>query len=371
MSAIAKMGYVGYVNFKGGTSTMDSVLPQTGVTVRATSASLMLKQAIEKPDLVDSKPDQTVFQIMPKIVDGDIAFPLVGDEGVAATGCTTEDTSLGEKLWKLSTKRNGQGRMTHNFDTTIRYSDNLAYKYGGCYINRMEMSVTEQGPINCTLNVIGGANNGSKLRSLETEVLAPTFVSPVRILTWADVRLGIWKDSTTKLARPEEIREFSASVDNQIERYYTFFRSDSGRDPLGPQDIAAKKRKIEGRLKLMGHSQILSDFTETNDTRCSAQSGVSFGYSLCGGGNNNISWATGFTGVIFTIEEVNLSTGLFETSTTWTAMGTCFNKDSGYENYQATFQGGNYNPEAIFPGSAGAYGATTITDFLSPGNSND
>lgn len=357
MSQIAKMGYVGYVVFKGSGNT-GTILGNSGTAVRATSASLMLKQAIEFPDLVDNKADQTVFQIQPKMVDGDISFPLVGDQGVSANGCTTETTSLGEKMWSLAAARDAQGRMTHDFETTIRYSDNLAYTYGGCLINRMEMAVSEQNPINCALNVIGGAkqkNGTNTLRTAETNISNIAFLAPARILTWADVRLGVWKDASNKLVLPEEIREFSASIDNQVDRFYTFNKK------LEPQDIAGKKRKISGRLRLMGHSTFLSDWTETNQDRCTASSGVSFGYTLCGGGNN-ISWATGFSGVVFTIEEVNLSTGLFETSTTWTALGICSN------NYQATWFGGQYDPENTFP-TGDNYGTRTIDDnFLSEGS---
>ena len=352
MATQAKMGFVGFVRFVpivSGTYTSTFTNP---LSIRVTSSDVKLTQDISYPDVVDNKIDQTLYQLGPAQVGGTIQFPLVHEGGELGNlyghdtnDCTNGDgASLVSNLWQMAADRDEVGRMKNAFDCHIRYADNLGYEYFGCLINQMTFTVNQSEPVNVSCELIGGATTISSTASGVASLrgsLNPNastdltkMLAPARIVTWNDAVMSFWREngSPTGSTQPDgfltakEIRQFTCSINNNIERFYTL----NGK--LGPQDIAAKKREISGTLDIMGHNNLLSDWTATNETRFTAPSGIAFGYKL--GNSATAYWATGLFGVVFEIEEVGLSTGLFETKTKWRALGDCTN------SYLATKLGG-------------------------------
>lgn len=345
MARQAKMGYVGYVRFVPSAGAPSGGIPASGIAVRVTSADIKLTQEISYPEVVDNKIDQTIYQLGPQQVGGNISFPLVhegsglpsaGAAGKSGSGCGFDLDSLVARLWTVAAQRDGKGRMLNVFDAQVRYADNLAYTYPGCLVNSLQFQVNQSEPVNITAEIIGGANvNGTPLANLRNAGVVGSesiaMLAPARIVTWNDVVVTVHDDTGNDLVLGEEIREFTGGINNQIERFYTL----NGR--LAPQDIAAKKRTVEGTLKVMGHSQVFSNWTADNETRFSSNCQIGFGYKL--GQQAATFWATTMRGVVFEIEEVALSTGLFETSTKWRALGDC---GFGYE----AIDDGTGNPTA-------------------------
>src|SRR4051812_48070793 len=102
----AKLGYVGNVAF-GFTTGL--------VTVRATSANIRASQEITYPNVVDGRIDRTLYQLGPRIVGGNIAFPLV-HEGVANSGRNCGSAvNLGHLFWGAASKRDTFGRLVELF----------------------------------------------------------------------------------------------------------------------------------------------------------------------------------------------------------------------------------------------------------------
>lgn len=322
MALQAKMGYVGFVQFDSQSNVK--------VAVRVTSCDIKTSQEITYPEVIDGKIDTTLYQLGPKITGGSVAFPLVhegsalGNSGKSGANCATTGDTLAKTLWEFAAKRTDTGRMFHTFNAHVRYADNLAYTYPGCMLNTMTWTINQSDAVNVSAEVIGGATvsqyaAGTARATLQSGVDSNLkFLAPARVVTWNDARVAIYKDSGTELLRPGEIREFACTINNGIERYFTL------NNRLAPQDISAKKREISGTLKIMGHSVDLSAYTETNETRFTSEAGIGFGYSV--GANATPYWATGLYGCVFEIEEVALSTGLFETSTKWRALGDCTNE---------------------------------------------
>lgn len=351
MATQAKMGFVGFVRFKPteGSGYNSTLIPNTGITVRVTSADIKLSQEISYPDVVDNKIDQTIYQLGPAVVGGTIQFPLV-HEGAnvgnlyGKSACVDENAaSLVQSLWKIVADRDEVGRMKHAFDCHVRYADNLAYKYYGCLVNQMTFTINQSEPVQVSAEVIGGATSpvsgGTGVGSLRGEMTPDAstdltkMLAPARIVTWNDAIISFWRENvdnsdTAGFLTAAEIRQFTCTVNNNIERFYTL----NGR--LGPQDIAAKKRELSGTLDIMGHNNKLSLWTASNEDRFTAPSGIAFGYKLGNNDPGHAYWATGLFGVVFEIEEVALSTGLFETKTKWRALGDCTN------SYLATKLGG-------------------------------
>ena len=333
MSRQAKQQYVGYVRLVPSAGAPSGGIPSSGLSVRVNSADIKLKQEIFYPDVVDNKIDQTIYGLRPQEVGGTLSFPLV-HEGSALTGnlanksgsaCGFDLTSLVAALWQVASQRDGKGRMLNVFDAQVRYSDNLAYTYPGCLLNSIQFTVSQGEEVKVSAEIIGGANvNGSALSSLRTANISGSdliaMLAPARIVTWNDAVITVVDDNGADLVLGEEIREFGCTLNNNIERYYTL----NGK--LAPQDISAKKRSIEGTLKMMGHSQPLSNYTLANQNRFSSSCIIAFGYRL--GAGTATYWATDFYGVVFEIEEVSLGTGIFETMTKWRAVGDC---QHGYE----------------------------------------
>lgn len=338
----AHMGYVGSVQMRN--------LPGVNqpIVVRVTSADIKASQDITHPELVDGRIDTTVYQIGPLIVGGNLAFPLIHEGAALGAGyCSATSDSLAAKMWEIAAKRDELGRLANVFDCDVRYTDNTAFTYPACYINTMQFSITQSESVNITAEVLGGASSSGNGRIAYQGMSNPQFLSPARIVTWNDAQIELYSDNGVSILNGSELREFTCSINNGLERVYTM----NGK--LAPQDIVAKKREISGTLKVMGRNAVLSDIAYTNSTRFTSKAGIAFGYSL--GSAQKPYWATGLYGVIYKIEEMSLTTGLFETNVSYRAMGDC------NQNYLATqlgtsttlsYPNGQYGESSaeLFPG---------------------
>jgi hypothetical protein len=349
----ASMGFVGSVRFNGGTLGQE-------IAVRAYSCNISAKQSIEVPDVVDGRIDNTLYQLGPRTVDGDCEFPLV-HEGVnlgLTKSCNPEATcanNLANKLWRIASARDQVGRLTNQFNVDVRYTDNTAFRYPNCIINSMRISVTNAEPVRVSFNVIGGANTSDSVREPLSYDRDPTFLSPARIITWNDFRINVFIDEAGIVVPGSYIRKFEVNLNNNADRFYTL----NGR--LGPQDITARKRTVDGSLSLMGFSaKQFHDFIYNNQQRYTSQSKIAFGYTL---GSSVIPyWATALWGVIFEIEQVAISNDIVETMIPFKALGDCENA------YEAISLGACDKSVDISPGVSGAaaFGGETSPGYFTP-----
>jgi len=321
MATQASMGFVGSVTFKN--INVSGI--NDNVTVRATSADIRASQEITFPDVVDGRMDRTVYQLGPRIVEGNISFPLVhegGQQGDTGKPCGTE-VSHGQIFWEMATARDPVGRIINgNLGVAIRYTDNTAFLYPGGLINNMTMSVTQESTVDMSLDIIAGKSITGNVRETDPSIGTDTdFLAPARIVTWNDFVVHIYGDSDV-LVSGQEIRSFEASVNNNAQRFYTL------NNRLSPQDIAAGKRVIEGNVAIMGYHQGLSALAYTNDIRYTSNSKVGFGYTL--GGSSSPVFSTVVKGVVFEIEEIAITNDLVETRVPWYGMADC------ECNYEAT-----------------------------------
>jgi hypothetical protein len=327
----AKLGYVGNVSF-GFTTGL--------VTVRANTANVRASQEISYPDVVDGRIDRTLYQVGPRIVGGNVAFPLV-HEGVQNSGrnCGSA-TNLGSLFWSAAAKRDDYGRLVEFFPIHIRYTDNTAFTYPNCIINSMEISVAQSDQVKFSCEVIGGANSDDNVR-LPKEVSDDLdYLAPARVVTWNDFVIRIWGDTSSGLViNGDEIRSFNVTLNNNAERYYTL------NNRLSPQDVAARKREISGQVMIMGRNVGLSDLAYTNQNRFTSTAGIAFGYTL--GSNGNPYWATGLHGVVFEIEEIEITNDLADCDA----------------NYEATQIGTDSATNPLARPSSSNYGGGTATGF--------
>lgn len=332
MANYATMGYIGFV--KLGTAV-----------IRATSCDIKTTQEITYPEVVDGRADTTVYQMGPKITGGSVAFPLVHDTRIG--GCTDptfgtlRNDNLVSELWKRAVLRDAQGRI-EEFDTHVRYTDSLSYTYPKCMVNSLSFTVAQSDAIQATAEVWGSSREGvDRETPIQNNELG--YLSAARVATWNDAVVALFGINDAKVLG-KELREFSVTINNNLERFWTLNGS------LSAFDIAPKKREISGSLKIIGHNADLTRYTETNDSRFTSKAQIGFGFKI-GGPEAQPYWATGLNGVIFQIEEVALSTGLFETSTNWRATGQC---DAPGAMYDATYLG-----ESRFL-EQGSYGQKTV-----------
>ena len=351
-SPYAHMGYVGSLQLRG--------LPGLNVpiVVRCTSCDIKASQDITYPEVIDGRIDTTLYQIAPIVVGGTAAFPLTHEDIV--DGCATNFTgqisnSMAATLWKIAAQRDSLGRMSNVFTSDLRYSDNTAFTYPGCMINSLTFTINQSEAVTVSAEVFGGVvTAGSDVRQAYGGQSAPTFLSPARVVTWNDATIELWDDTGTTILKGNELREFTAKIENGLERIYTM------NGYLGPQDIAPKKRMIDGTLKVMGMDQTLDTIAYNNSQNFTSQSAIAFGYSL---GTNNAGavpyWATAFYGVIFKLEEMALTTGIFETTTQWRALGDC------NRGFLATQLGASTALTYPTEGTSNQYGESTAPTFPS------
>lgn len=351
----AKMGYVGSVTF-GNVAIPGVSIPGGKVTVRATSCDVKASQDITYPEVIDGRMDRTLYQLGPRVAQGNISFPLIHEGAAVFAGGTVtcgQTVPFGQLFWRLASERDQYGRlMNDSMDLRVRYTDNTAYRFPNCIVNQMTISVTQSEPVNFSADVIAGSNSSSDVRIDDNTIGSANdlqYLSPARIVTWNDFVMQVYGDAGSSLViRGEEIRSFEVTLNNNAERYYTL----NGK--LAPQDVVARKRTIEGNFKLMGRNTGLSTLAYTNQDRFTSTAGIAFGYKL-GGETAAPYWATGLHGVVFQMEEIALTNDLVETTVNYSALGDC------EANYEATQKGGTY--PITNPPSGTNYGGPTSPLF--------
>ena len=338
----AKMGYVGSVTFLGTTGG--------NVRVRATSADIKASQDITFPDVVDGKIDRTLYQLGPRIVEGNVSFPLVHEGNItSARDCDQlTNQTLGAALWEMAVKRDSFGRLVNQFDSQIRYTDDTSFLYPACIVNSMTLSVQQSDVVTMSMDVIGGANSSDDVRQPSPNV-EPDFLSPARVVTWNDFLIRVFGDEgELEQIRGEWLRNFEVTINNNAERFFTL------NNKLAPQDITAKKREISGSMTLMGRNPGLSELAYNNQDRFTTTARMAFGYSL--GSSGSVAFTTALHGVIFRIEEIAITNELVETTVQYEALGDC---DNGFEateiGNQASLPDSNFAP--------GLFGGRTSVGF--------
>lgn len=350
----ANMGYVGYAVLR---LNMGGVLREQ--CLRVNSSSLNIRQEITTPEVIDGRIDRTVYQLGPKIVEGDLTLPLIADLDPINVdplcGCpqvadltSTTASSLVDTLWCWGLVRNSAGRMMYDdAKLDVRYANHAAFTYDRVMVNRLSMTISESNPINVTVGLIARSRNAQVNPPVEEAPLLAKMLAPARILTWNDASIdgfrGCASGSTnaggiTGLAPlffSNQVREFTLEANNSIERYYTL------NGDLYPMDINARKREISGTIRLMGWNHDLSVLAEENQYRFTEKNRIRIAFYIGSSTYDPISatfksrsgspiFDKFLTGVVFKIEELSLTNELFETTVNYMALG---NDQTNYEAF--------------------------------------
>lgn len=326
MAANAYLGFVGWVRF--GSSYF----------VRATSADIGVTQTIDKPDVVDGKIDKTVYQLGPVEVGGSVQFP-----GVYELYPGTTQSPL-VQLWDWAIQRTEGGDFVpaNKQDIYIKYVNGLGFRYTGTVINQYDFNISAEDVLNVTVDVIG-VDRRQETNPALAENLPSYSQRNTRIITWNDVNVSIGGPGVS--VDPAEIRSFTATVANNVQRIYTLNSS------LAPTVVVPTKRDISGSFTLLGRNSSLGlrafgyngDSKTGNETRCTADNTIGFGYSTTIDAGNNCSseWGIEFADcVVFEVEEMAITNEFFETTVNWHALpGVRYVSDPGQgasENFCVT-----------------------------------
>ena len=356
----ASMGWVGYVNLR-----IPHLTPPAGQILRVTSADINLSQEITTPDVIDGRIDKTVYQLGPKIVEGNLSLPVIADvdPGEFPPGCiTSADLKTGtastllDTIWCWTTARTSHGRIAWTGEMDVRYANHAAFTFTKAVVNTLSMNVAQSDVITFDIAVIGAARNRTVDPFNEPKI--SDFLSPARVLTWNDITVsgvgGCIDDvDSAKLFGSAQVREFSFEINNNAERYFSL----NGR--LVPIDINVSKREITGSLKLLGLQDKLRERAESQQDNFTRKDEIRMMFfvgdeAVSGVGLNAVTvsrdwfkltdtpttksgavpifWKK-FTGVIFKIEEMSLSNDVYETTVNWLGLA------SDQEGYSAISPG--------------------------------
>ena len=330
----AFMGFVGFVKMLAGQVQEGggaSIINHDDFTIRANSASINLTQAIEKPEVVDSRYDKSVYQLGPQLIDGSVSFPVLYEIPSGA------DMTLFELLYRYAvTRRSSDGGLS-DFNLSVKYdsSGNADFTYSGCIINTWKFSVAQSDVITCDIDIIGvkrdpvpAAAPPRKLQPTctpgEADSTDPASIGTTRIVTWNDARVEL---SGGRIASPiggQYVRTFDCSINNNAERFYSL------NSYLFAQAIAARKRDIAGSLVLIGRHPDLSRVAVENQLNCTEISELKFGYktSSRGQGCSDSTFNVTLPNVVYEIETMNLTNDIFESTVNYhslpaAAIGQC------------------------------------------------
>ena len=294
----AYMGFMGFARFRFPDSANDLI-------VRANSADVRLSQEIMKPDVIDGRWDKTVYQLGPKIVEGSVEYPAIMDRSTSADPTAT--------LYKAAIDRefigSRAGRLNGSriFELEILYTTQSAnFLYTGCIVNQWRFSAAQSDLVTVNVDLIGLDRKQGSFGVLTSG--SAGFPQNSRIVTWQDVVVSIGGPDFN--IDGAYMRTFEVTVNNDAERYYTFNRL------LAPQDIAARKRDIDGSMSLMGRHADLAEHALNNQQRCFEQQTVQFGYNLTDANCQGVFLVT-LPNIVFEIEEMALTNDIFETTVAW------------------------------------------------------
>ena len=285
----AEMGFIGYVRFQGVTGLSQ--------LIRARSADLMLRQSIDAPDIIDGRYDRTIYQLGAFEVGGGIEFPAIYGVG----NCTYSPAGA---LFSYAVCRSGADGLLKNFDTMLRYTNGAnSFLYKQCIINQYTFSVEQQAEVNISLDLI------ATYRESTSSVDVGATETPVtRVVTWNDAFVEIGSGNGNDPLEGRSVRSFEVSFNNNAERYYTL------NGTLFPQAIAPRKRDITGNFRVLGRSQSLSNWALSNQTRCSEDQNITFGYGVVDTANCCGDFRAVLPNIVYQIEELSLTNDLFETT---------------------------------------------------------
>ena len=276
-----RMGYIGSVVI-------------FGRVVRAMSSSLVARQSIIHPDVVDNTVDRTLYQLGPVEVDGDVSLPVVA--GGAAQG-----GDFLAFLWEITMSRDpNTGELTkpnpQGGKIILEYSADQVRTFNGCKVNTLEMRATAGDRVEATINFLGTTAVDSGISPGLTDL------SPARVLTWDDVVItpsdGLF-DSCI-------VREFSFNVNNNLSRNYTFCPATG----LFPSNISTGKRHITGTLGFQGFAPTDPARAETNSNRFTSTDTLAFNFG---------GFARTFRNIIYEFQGIDINVGLITSTVNWYA----------------------------------------------------
>jgi hypothetical protein len=291
----AYMGFVGFVRYE---------FPNNNVVVRATSADVKLMQDIQKPDVIDGRWDRSIYSPMGQTVEGSVEYPAIMErQGGVDPTARLYRACVGREI---TGPRFGQLRNTNIFNLGVRYTSQFAeFRYKDCIVNTWRFSVTQQDFVKISSSLIGRTREDTTIGPMLRN--SPGFPTNTRAVTWADAIVEVKGARGAPDLSGDYIRSFEVTYNNNADRFYTLNRS------LNPQDIAVKKRDIDGRLVLLGRHEQLGEHARTNQDRCFEDSKIKFGYQLTRDVCNSTFLVT-VPNIIFRIEELALSNDIFETT---------------------------------------------------------
>ena len=291
----AYMGFVGFVRYE---------FPNSVVVVRATSADVKLSQDIQKPDVIDGRWDRSVYAPMAQIVEGSVEYSAIMErQGGVDPTARLYRAAVGREI---SGPRFGQLRNSNIFNLGVRYTSQFSeFRYKDCLINTWKFSVVQQDFVKVNVGLIGRIREDAVLGPLTSS--SPGFPTNARAVTWADAVVKVQGSRGSPNISGDYIRSFDITYNNNADRFYTLNRS------LAPQDIAVKKRDIDGKIEILGRHEGLGEHARTNQDRCYEESKIKFGYQLTRDQCNSTFLVT-VPNIVFRIEELSLTNDIFQTS---------------------------------------------------------
>jgi hypothetical protein len=238
----AGMGYIGFVSV-------------FGLLVRVTSSNINISQAITNPDIIDGRVDQTVYQLGPIEVGGDIGFPIILDSTI----------DFPTKIFEFALDRDFDttGELINSGTIVVRYTFGEEFSFARAKVNTFTLTTTVEDAVTGTFNLVGTT------RTRTSAISIPAYLSPARVLTWDAVTVdgaGVGEFES------KFVRSFDMTVNNNVQRNYTF-DPDAG---FFPSNISTGKRMIDGNIEFQGFAPTEESAADGNPTKVTSDDTITF-----------------------------------------------------------------------------------------------
>ena len=326
----AYAGFTGIASY--GTNADSTTLRVETCTVKAT-------QGIEGVNDIDGTVSNGRFLLQPLKIEGDIGFKFdifstgAGDGGA---GYTVAKQMLNDAYRRDQNTGNLAARADQK-QLKVRYHDTYGYTYGGILINTLRISCTAGQAVEFSAGLKGISRTRFEHDDLSSFGNGTTtrLPSPVRVATYNDLTLALEDNdsdpSTAGSALDSShyfVREFSISIDNQLEDIYTL----GGQ--LRAYDIVAKKRKVTGSFKILSNAAsgvaALKQYIEEHETRAISRLKLTLNINKGAGVSERFLV---LPAVVPSLEDISLTNNVSELTFNFEAFGHD-NDASGISPYQ-------------------------------------
>lgn len=287
-------GIMGLLKLSGGSGSL------INQEIRVTSAGLKATQEVSAMDTIDGAYDYTAYRLGPVKVEGDIEFPVPAANNMV------------EHVIRTGAQRDVNGLLQFkNVSVNAKYDHTISYEYSGCSVNTMGIEIAAEEAMTVRMNLLGHDRKAGS-------AILPTYTpSPQRVITWNEIEVS----TTGPTLVAAQVKSLSFEVNNNV----TVFFGLNKKIFAAADNIIAGKREVTGTMEVSWNGSGLVNYAFNQNTGlpsyCTSDDTIVLTIDPQCQGGSTTACVVKFLGIIYNLEEINMTNDFFMGTQTWRAFG--------------------------------------------------